>query len=239
MNPLTQYFVPQWIAVAFLIVIPLPFVLITLFTRKETNKFQHDQKAYLNVMVFFMLYLGYISFASYSGWFNQVSLPPKVLLLTTFPFALFLFVVILRTKVYHAILENATLESLVQLHVFRVIGIFFILLAMHNTLPKPFAFIAGIGDMLTAISSIFVANAIKNKKSYAKKLAYYWNIVGTIDILFTAIAANVLTKLSIDTGIMGVDTLAMFPFCIIPAFAPPAILFLHWSIFKKLKLFSV
>jgi hypothetical protein len=38
---------------------------------------------------------------------------------------------------------------------------------------------------------------------------------------------------------MGVDTLAMFPFCIIPAFAPPIILFLHWTIFKKLQHFSV
>jgi hypothetical protein len=38
---------------------------------------------------------------------------------------------------------------------------------------------------------------------------------------------------------MGVDTLATFPFCIIPAFAPPIILFLHLAIFRKLKKFSV
>ncbi|MFZ1789595.1 MAG: hypothetical protein WAT92_14850, partial [Saprospiraceae bacterium] len=101
--------------------------------------------------------------------------------------------------------------------------------------PKPFAYIAGFGDMVTAISSIFVAKAIQNKKSYAKKLSFYWNVFGTIDILFTAIAANVLTKISIDSGVMGVDTLAFFPFCIIPAFAPPTILFLHWAIHKKLR----
>jgi hypothetical protein len=46
--------------------------------------------------------------------------------------------------------------------------------------------------------------------------------------------ANVLTKISIDTGAMGVDTLAKFPFCFIPAFAPPTIIFLHVSIYKKL-----
>jgi hypothetical protein len=239
MKSLTQYFVPEWIAIAFLIAIPLPFILIALFTRKETKKLQQYQWAYGTVVLFFILYLGYISFASNSGWFNQVALPPKVLLLTTFPFAFLLFAVILRTKVYNAILESATLEGLVQLHIFRVIGIFFIFLAIHNALPKPFAFIAGMGDMLTAISCIFVANAIKNKKSYAKKLAYCWNIFGTVDILFTAIAANVLTKLSMDSGVMGVDSLAFFPFCIIPAFAPPVILFLHWSVFKKLKHFSV
>jgi DNA-binding transcriptional MocR family regulator len=58
---------------------------------------------------------------------------------------------------------------------------------------------------------------------------------GATQALFTAIAANVLTKISIETGSMGVDSLAMFPFCIIPAFAPPTILLLHWAIFQKMK----
>ncbi len=167
------------------------------------------------------------------------AITPKVLLFTTFPFAFLLFFVVLNTEIYKTIVENTAIENLVKLHIFRLIGVFFVLLALHNALPKPFAFIAGIGDMLTAISSIFVARAIERKKSYAKKLVYYWNIFGTVDILFTAIAANVLTKVSIDTGAMGVDTLAFFPFCIIPAFAPPTILFLHWAIFKKIKNFYV
>ena len=238
MNTLTHYFVPQWIILAFVIVIPLPFVLIALFVRKETKK-THYKSAYPIVVSFFLVYLAYIVFASVYGYFNHVSLPPKVLLLTTFPFAFLLFVVVLNTKVYKRILENVAIENLVRLHLFRLIGVFFILLAMHQALPKPFAFIAGIGDILTALSSVFVAKAIQNKKSYAKKLTYCWNIFGTVDILFTAIAANVLTKLSIDTGAMGVDALAVFPFCIIPAFAPPSILFLHWAIFKKLRHFSV
>lgn len=238
MNTLVHYLLPQWISIAFLIAIPAPFILIVLFIRKEAKKIQND-RAYLIVIAFFVLYLAYIALAAYKGWFNQVALPPKVLLFTTFPFAFLLFVIVLKTKIYKAILENLALENLVKLHIFRLIGVFFILLATHNALPKPFAFIAGTGDMLTAVTSIFVANAIQNQKSYAKKLTYYWNIFGTVDILFTAIGANVLTKISIDTGAMGVDTLAFFPFCIIPAFAPPMILFLHWAIFKKIQSFSL
>ncbi|MEA5461045.1 hypothetical protein VB796_18430 [Arcicella sp. LKC2W] len=238
MNTLVHYLLPQWISIAFLIAIPAPFILIVLFIRKEAKKIQ-NKRAYLIVIAFFVLYLTYIALADYKGWFHQVTLPPKILLFTTFPFAFLLFVIVLKTKFYKTILENVALESLVKLHIFRLIGVFFILLATHNALPKPFAFIAGIGDMLTAVSSIFVANAIQNKKSYAQKLTYYWNIFGTVDILFTAIAANVLTKISIDTGAMGVDTLAFFPFCIIPAFAPPIILFLHWAIFQKTQSFSV
>ncbi|KOY87427.1 hypothetical protein AD998_15925 [bacterium 336/3] len=238
MNTLTQYFVPQWISIAFLIAIPLPFILIAILIRKEAERIKHTL-AFPLIVAFFILYLTYISFASLNGWFNEVSLPPKVLLFTTFPYALFLFGVLLNTKTYQNIIENVLLENLIQLHIFRLIGVFFVLLAIHDALPKPFAFIAGFGDILTAISSIFVVKAIQNKRSYAKKLTFYWNIFGTVDILFTAIAANILTKISIDTNAMGVDTLAVFPFCIIPAFAPPTILFIHWAIFKKIKNFSV
>jgi hypothetical protein len=237
MNTLVHYLLPQWISIAFLMAIPVPFILIVLFIRKEAKKIQHE-RVYLIVAAFFVLYLTYIAWAGYNGWFNQVTLPPKILLFTTFPFAFLLFVIVSKTGIYKSILENVALENVVKLHIFRLIGVFFILLATHNALPKPFAFIAGTGDMLTAISSIFVAKAIQNKKNYAKKLTYYWNIFGTVDILFTAIAANILTKISIDTGAMGVDTLAFFPFCIIPAFAPPIILFLHWAIFKKTQSFS-
>jgi hypothetical protein len=233
---LTNYFIPNWILITFLISIPLPFILIALFVRKEGKKIQNN-KVFPSVILFFAIYLSYISLSSLNGWFNQVLFPPKILLLTTFPYGFFLFVIILKSKTYKLILNNASIENIIKLHVFRFIGVFFILLAVHDALPKYFSFIAGIGDILTALFSFFVVRTINNKKSYAKKLIYFWNIFGTIDIMFTAIAANVLTKISIDTGAMGVDSLAFFPFCIIPAFAPPTILFLHWAIFTKLKSF--
>lgn len=234
MNTIHYYLLPQWVSIAFLAVIPLPFVLIARFVGKEANKTQ-QKLAYPATVGFWVLYLAYIALASSNGLFEQVFFPPKVLLFTTFPYALLLFGVVASTKAYKTILSNAAIEDIVRLHLFRVIGVFFVILALYNTLPKPFGLIAGIGDMLTALSSVFVADAIKRNKPYAPKLTYIWNIFGTVDILFTAIAANVLTKLSIDTSVMGVDTLARFPFCIIPAFAPPTILFLHWSIFIKLK----
>jgi hypothetical protein len=230
---LQQYIIPAWLSNAFLIAIPLPFFLIILWIRKESLR--RNNKLWIATAVFFAAYVAYISLASYNGWFAAVSLPPRVLLLTTFPYAFFLFVIVYRIKGYKALFETTALHLLVGLHIFRLIGVFFILLALQDALPKPFAFIAGIGDMVTALSSILVAAAIRKKKSYAPKLTLYWNIFGTIDILFTAIAANVITKLSIDNGTMGVDSLAAFPFCIIPAFAPPTILFLHWLIFKQLK----
>ncbi len=234
MNTLVQYPLPEWLSILFLIAIPLPFLLILSFIKKQRVKGSNDF-AFYAVGLFFLLYLAYISFASFKGWFNVVSFPPRVLILSTFPYGFLLFGFVMNTRTFKNIIENSALENLVKLHLFRVVGVFFILLAFYDALPKPFALLAGFGDVITAISSVFVAKAISNKKPYAQKLVTFWNIFGTIDILFTAIAANILTKISIDTGVMGVDALAKFPFYIIPAFAPPTILLMHWVIFKKIK----
>nr|MCU0327331.1 hypothetical protein [Spirosomataceae bacterium] len=166
------------------------------------------------------------------------SLPPKILLLTTFPYALFLFLIIDKFSITKQIFDKAQLHDLVGLHIFRLIGSTFIILALYDSLPKPFAFIAGLGDVITAITSVFVVKSIKNNEKYAKKLTLFWNTFGLIDIITTAILANVLTKISMDTGAMGVDTLAKFPFSLIPAFAPPTIIFVHVLIYRKLKKIS-
>jgi len=236
MVPLIDYPVPSWVSIFFLIAIPLPFILILDLVRKGAKE-THQPFVFASVFAFYVLYLFYIGFASFMGWFNKAYFPPKVILYTTIPYALLLFFVVANIEGFKKIFQIVSLQSLVKLHIFRMIGVFFILFAFYNVLPKTFALIAGIGDIVIAITSIYVAKAIETHKKFAKTLTIAWNIFGAIDILFTAIAANVLTKFSIDTGVMGVDTLAKFPFCIIPAFAPPTILFLHWLISKKLKTF--
>jgi hypothetical protein len=228
------YNFPQWIATAFTIVFPIAVVLIALLAKKSAP-IGNKTRVFYAVLGFYALYLGYVSVCAFNGFFDRVFLPPMVLLYSTFPLALFLFGGIMNLKIYKTILDNAQLPDLVRVHIFRLLGVFFVLLAFHDALPKPFALIAGLGDMITAITSIFVAKAIENKAVYAKKLTYIWNTFGFLDILFTAVMANVLTKISIDTGAMGVDTLAKFPFCFIPAFAPPTIIFLHVAIYKKLR----
>jgi hypothetical protein len=225
---------PQWIGILFLIVIPIPVILIALLARKGAPS-EKKKIVFYSIIGFFVLYFTYLTIGSLQGLFNKVFFPPIILLFSTFPLKIFLFTVVINWAIYKTILQNTSLQDLVKVHIFRLIGVFFLILAYHNTLPKTFAIIAGLGDMLTAITSIFIAKAIQNKKSYTKKLVFFWNTFGLLDIIYTAISAIVLTKISIDTGAMGVDTLARFPLCFIPAFAPPTIIFLHVAIYKKLK----
>jgi hypothetical protein len=234
MNTLKEYFVPEWVSILFLIAIPLPVFLIALLARKA-SPIAKKNKVFYSILGFFV-YLFYVSVGSINGLFNKVFFPPIILLFTTFPFAIFLFTIVINLAIFKAILHHAKLEDIVKVHIFRLIGVFFVILAYYETLPAFFALVAGFGDMISAIASIFVAKAIKNNKPYAKRITLIWNTFGLTDIAFTAISAIILTKISIDTGSMGIDTLGRFPLCFIPAIAPPTIVFLHILIYKKSKM---
>ncbi|MFK7968852.1 MAG: hypothetical protein AB8F95_00725 [Bacteroidia bacterium] len=185
------------------------------------------------VLGFYVPYLIAVASASHIGFFDDVMLPPKIVLTTTLPLAVFV-TIIYSTNICKKANAILSLEDLVKVHIFRLIGSTFIILFLFDLLPTAFALFAGIGDLLTAISSIFVAKAIRNQKSYARRLTYIWNTFGLADILVTSAMAIIFTKISIDNGVQGVEFLAEFPFCFIPAFAPPTIIFLHLLVFRKL-----
>lgn len=229
------YIIPSWASILFLLVIPIPVYLVAFLAQKGANKSQMNGKRYfIGILLFYFAYFTYVTIACQNGAFLANTLPPAILVKSTIPLLIFLLGIFFFSKVYKKIIEKLSLDKLMSIHLFRLIGSFFIILYLFNALPKSIAFIAGIGDLVTAISSIFVARAIRNKKSYAKSLTYTWNTFGLLDIIATSATASILTKISIEQGTMGVEALAQFPFCFIPAFAPPTIIFLHLSVYRKL-----
>lgn len=227
-------FVPQWISILFLIVIPIPVFLIAQLARKGSHPFGKGSKTYYTVLLFYFIYFAYVTIACLNGVFDKVSLPPTILKFTMMPLLVFLLLVVFNLGLYKRILSNLELPDLVGIHIFRLIGSFFLILGFYKALPSTIALIAGLGDVITALSSIYVVRALKANKPFARKLTFAWNTFGFLDIIATSATAFILTKISIETGAQGVDALGVFPFCFIPAFAPATILFLHISIYKKL-----
>lgn len=230
--------VPQWVSILFLLIIPIPVLMIANIARQGAInagfELQKPKQVFLYVLLFFAIYFCYVSTMSFTGLFQQNTLPPLIVLLTTLPLLIFFTLIVSNLKVYKKIIESLSLDAIVLVHVFRFIGIFFLILNAYGAIPTKFAYIAGFGDIATAVTSIFVAKAIKSKKRYAKKLTLAWNIFGILDIVSVLTAAIVTTKLSIETGSQDVLEITKFPFCLIPGFAPATILFLHFIVFKKL-----
>lgn len=220
--------VPLLFSILFLIAFIFPVTMVARLAKKGKVK-----NGFWLVLGFYIPYLTIVALASLSGFFDDVMLPPKIVLTTTLPLAICI-TIIYGTAICKKANAVLGLEDLVKVHIFRLIGSTFIVLFFYELLPPIFAIFAGTGDLLTALTSIFVAKAIRDEKKYARKLAYIWNTFGLVDILITSAMAIIFTKISIDNNIQGVEFLAEFPFCFIPAFAPPTIIFLHLLIFRKL-----
>jgi len=220
--------VPILFSIVFMIAFIFPILLVARLAKKGKVK-----NGFWLVVGFYIPYLIIVALASINGFFDTVMLPPKIVLTTTLPLAI-LVTIIYNTNICKRANAVLKLEDLIKIHIFRLIGVTFIILFLYNLLPPIFALIAGIGDLLTATTSIFVTKAIRNKKRYASRLALIWNTFGLVDIIVTSAMAIIFTKISIDSGSQGVEFLAEFPFCFIPAFAPATIIFLHLLVYRKL-----
>ena len=224
------YDIPEVWKMLFLVLIPVPVILMTRLVYQSRGR-----TAAWWVAAVYAVYFAYVLAGAGQGWFAENTFPPRIVLFGTVPFALFLFLVVWPSKWWQGILASVSLSSLIRVHIFRLLGGFFLVLTFLGTLPTFFGLIAGVGDVLTAITSLWVAGRALNRRAASQRTVMIWNTFGAVDILFTAIAANVLTKIAVDTEGAGVAVLGQFPFALIPAFAPPTILFLHLSIYRKMR----
>ncbi len=233
--------VPLWVSILLFVCFLIPIFMIVNIVKQGVNQpFFNDnnkvKKLPTIVLIFFATYYLYVTLMSFTGIFQVNTLPPRVLLFTAIPLILFYFLFVFRTKTFWSILENVKLSSLVRIHIFRLVGVFFIIGWSYGILPKSFAFIGGIGDIFAAVTAIFVAILIDKKAKNYRKITLIWNIIGFWDIVSVIISAVYITKQAIESNTQGILEMTKFPFCLIPAFAPATIIFLHICIFKKLKM---
>lgn len=231
--------VPMWVSLLFIPTFPITIYYISQIikrggidaglSQKQVNTIQ------LGIWGFFALYLTYTFVLSMLGILSKNTLPPNVFIFTVIPLLLFLFGFIFNKPLYWKILDAIPLESLVKIHTFRFVGVFFLIACFYKTLPAHFAILAGLGDIATAIGAIFVAKWIKEHKSWHKRATLIWNIFGFWDIVSVIISAILTTISSIENTTQGIIEMTKVPYVWIPAFAPAVIIFLHISIFKKLK----
>lgn len=189
---------------------------------------QRSKGIQTGIFIFYLFYLAYVSVLSLQGVFDVDSLPPKVMVWAGLPLLIILFGFIGNTGLFKAILRSIKLNSLIALHVFRVLGVFFILIYGYHLLPAKFAFAAGLGDIITAILAVPVAKMAANGHPQWVAAVYAWNIFGILDIID-------LLVIAVITGANGnLREMTVFPFVWFPAFAPATILFLHTAVFRKL-----
>ncbi|MES2108834.1 MAG: hypothetical protein V4577_08810 [Bacteroidota bacterium] len=190
---------------------------------------QKSKRIQIGIFIFYIAYLAYVSVLSIKGVFDVDSVPPKVMVWAGLPLLIILFGFIGNTGLFKSLLRAVTLESLIAVHIFRLLGAFFILIYGFQLLPAKFAFSAGLGDIITAILAAPVARMVAKEHPQRIIAVYAWNIFGILDIVD-------LLVIAVITGANGnLREMTVFPFVWFPAFAPATILFLHVAVFRKLR----
>ncbi len=234
---------PAPILVAFVGFIALGVWLIARAARKAAVAAGYSARKqngiFYGVLSFGLVWATYASVLALSGFLYVAVRPPRQVVFTTLPLVVFVLLVIPRTTLYRRLLDHSRPEDLIRIHVLRFAGAMFIPLYLLDQLPGAFALVAGTGDLITAASSYLVAHYVFVKRTLGIGWAYAWNIFGLADILLAISVVVVLNFRAAASGTGPVPgsilELATFPLAIGPAFATATLVFLHISIFRKLR----
>lgn len=173
--------------------------------------------------------------AAFIGGMMNIFYQPGVPPLTVGLFLLisitgFTLAYVISTRVRHA-LDQIPLWLITIAHVWRFVGLGFVIGAVMHTLPPQFGYPEGLGDVAAALFCLPLAFAIrKGSRSTGLRRAYIaWNVYGLIDLL-SAISLGILyspssfgvLRTDISTGLM-----TRFPVSLIPTFFLPLFILFH------------
>ena len=130
------------------------------------------------------------------------------------------------------------LSALIGINVFRIGGVFFLILFAQGRLSAPFAQSAGWGDIITGLVAIPLAVMTAAATLPSRRLIAAWNAFGALD-LFTAILLGALsspgTPFHVFTEGPGTAVMATLPWVIIPTVLVPLWLLVHLTVAWRLR----
>lgn len=192
--------------------------------------------------------LSLIIAAALVGWFSIVFFLGKISFFAYNPLVAsnillsFIILFVILQKVYLSktiknIADRIPIHLLIGIQVYRVAGVGFLMLYSQNLLPAEFAFPAGIGDILVGMTAPIVALIYYLKKSYSQKLAMLWNTIGIADLVI-ALSIGIFgypRPIQVLPTTPSTELLSLFPWVLVPLFAVPLALLLHFLLLRILK----
>lgn len=135
------------------------------------------------------------------------------------------------------IADSIPVSWLVLVQVFRVMGIGFLSFHALGLIPGEFAIPTGWGDVFVGLAAIPVAFFLWQKARFAKNLAIWWNYIGIGDLALALIMGNLTFPRPVQMLTTQPDNLliAMYPLVMVPLFAVPLSLLLHFLTLRALR----
>jgi hypothetical protein len=129
---------------------------------------------------------------------------------------------------FRAYVNSISLQLITAAHLWRFVGIGFIIAYYLGKLPPQFGIPEGVGDIIAAVFALPLTRALYRGRP-VRKAFIAWNVYGLVDLV-SAITVGVLYSQG-SFGILrsGVSTAMMttFPISLIPTFFVPFFILLH------------
>jgi hypothetical protein len=169
------------------------------------------------------------------GLVNQPGQPPLVLAgFLAIPIAGFLLADA-ASPAFRAFTETIPLGLLVGSHLWRFVGLGFVIAWLWGVLPAGFGIPEGTGDIIAAAGALALLRPIR-EGAVSRRWLLAWNVFGFVDLLsaltmgllFSESAIGVLHTPTSNTTLM-----VAFPVSLIPTFLVPLFLLSHALIFRR------
>lgn len=140
---------------------------------------------------------------------------------------------------FRKVIDATPQPWLINLHVFRIFGLVFLILSTQRLLPGIFALPAGWGDFLTGLTAPIVAYVYFSRKPWSNWLVLGWNLFGLGDLIL-ALTLGFLTmpgqfqRLAVDFPFTEFGQMGAFPLVLIPAYLVPFFNLLHLYSLRQL-----
>ena len=173
------------------------------------------------------------------GIFNQPEAPPAPLgAFLLVPIGGFILAYAVSPQFRHA-LDQIPLWLITIAHLWRLVGLGFVIGTLIHVLPPQFGYPEGIGDVMAALFCVPLALAIRsNSHSPRLRTAFVvWNVYGLIDLL-SAISMGILYSngpLGVLRSDLSTTLMVTFPVNLIPTFFVPLFILLHLLSIKRSK----
>ena len=124
--------------------------------------------------------------------------------------------------------------TLVILHSWRMIGMGFLFLYAHDVLPGLFAWLAGVGDMLTALGAVLIGTALLKGKTVSHRTLLGWNTFGLLDFVIAVVVGTAMRSAYLG-GAVNTDAMALLPLSLVPTVVVPLYVITHLVIYLQLQ----
>lgn len=123
--------------------------------------------------------------------------------------------------------------TLVILHSWRMVGTGFLFLYAHGVLPGLFAWLAGIGDMLTALGAVLIGTILLKGNTVSRRTLLGWNTFGLLDFMIAVVVGTAMRSVYLG-GTVNTDAMALLPLSLVPTVVVPLYVVSHLVIYLQL-----